>query len=229
MSLKANDQVGGGSGGNIEKLEPGTYPARVVQVVDLGLQAQPPYKGEEKPPINMLGVTYEFVDEFMKDEDGNDLEDKPRHLTEMFTFHNLTSDRAKSTKRYKALDPSQTYGGDWSQLINTPCNVTIVLNPGKGKNEGKVFENIAEVTAMREKDVKRCPELVNKAIVFDLDDPSIEDFNALPEFIQRKIKSNLNYEGSKLQELGAGEPGATQKPAEPADTSEDHDENENPF
>ena len=61
-------------------LEPGPYPARLVQIIDLGLQPQRPYKGVEKPPAHELMVTYELSDAFMIDKDGNDLEDNLSRL-----------------------------------------------------------------------------------------------------------------------------------------------------
>ena len=64
--------------GNREVLEPGTYPVRLVGIVDLGTQNQPDYKGEKKAPAHTIALTYKFVDEFMKDENGDDIEDKPR-------------------------------------------------------------------------------------------------------------------------------------------------------
>lgn len=199
MGLNAKNAAG--SARNYEPMAPGTYPARLVQVIDLGLQPQRPYQGQEKAPVQEIMLTYEFVDEFMKGEDGEDDPEKPRHLSESFPLYNLESEKAKSTVRYKALDPSVDRGGNWPDLIGTPCHVTIVHNPGKGKNAGRIYENIASVAAMRDKDAKRCPPLVNEARVFDLDDPDISIFLSLPKFMQEKIKGNLNYEGSKLQAL----------------------------
>lgn len=199
MSLNSNDLPAGG-GGNIEPLDVGTYPTRTVAIVDLGMQAQPAFQGKEKPPVNMIAFTYEFVDEFLQDEDGNDIEDKPRWLTEMMPFYQLTAEKAKSTARYKALDPTNKYAGDFEQLTDIPCNVSIVHNPKKGEGGG-VWENIGGVTAMREKDVKKCPALVNDVVVFNLDVPTIEGWNALPSFVQDKIKGGLEYEGSTLYDL----------------------------
>ena len=58
----------------VELLEANNYPARVVQVIDLGLQAQRPYQGKDKPPAYEIMLTYELGTEFMRDED----EIKPR-------------------------------------------------------------------------------------------------------------------------------------------------------
>jgi hypothetical protein len=184
-------------------VDPGTYPARVVTIATLGLQPQRPYKGEEKPPALMLLVTYELLDEFMKDEDGNDLTDKPRWITETFPFKNLGSERAKSTARYLALDPKAQYKGDWSKLINTPCMVTIVVEEGKGANAGKFYENVDNVAPMRAKEAEKAPELVNPAVVVDFYDPDEEALAKLPKWILKKMATSLDYEGSDLETIAS--------------------------
>lgn len=181
-------------------LEAGAYPARLVQVVDFGLQAQRPYQGKDKPPANEICLVYEMSDVFMVDEDGNELPDKPRWVSETIPIHNLAADKAKSTQRYLALDPQKKFGGDFSKLVGTPVNITIVIN----QKDDKKYINIAGITAMRAKDADKCPPLVNDARVFDLDDPNLEVFKTFAEWIQNKIKGNLNYQGSKLQALLEG-------------------------
>lgn len=200
MALNANNVAGNKS--DYEPLPPGTYPTRLVGIVDLGLQAQRAYQGKEKAPAQEIAVTFEFTDEFMKDEDGNPDPSKPRWITQSFPFHNLQADRAKSTQWYLTLDPAQKYGGDWTKLIGTATLATVVNNiANSGKHKGRVFENIAGIALPRPKDADKYPELVNKPIVFDLDDPDPEVFQRLPKFLQDKIKGNLNYEGSALQKL----------------------------
>lgn len=185
-------------------LDPATYPGRIVLVVDLGLQNQRPWQGQEKPPARELMLTYEFVDEFLLDNDGNELKDKPRWLSESFVLHNLGSEMAKSTKRYNALDPQGLFSGDFLGLLGMPVNVTIVHSPNK-KDPSRPWENVAGVSAMRQKDFDKCPELVNKPIRFDLEEPELESFLALPNWIQKRIKENLEFNGSDLQELLIGD------------------------
>ena len=84
MTLKANEVPSNGT--RQEPIEPGSYPARLVQVIDLGLQPQE-YLGEEKAPKIEITTTYELSDEFMKDEEGNDIEDKPRWVSETFPLN----------------------------------------------------------------------------------------------------------------------------------------------
>lgn len=186
-----------------KNIAPGVYPARLVQLIDFGLQAQKPYKGQDKPPVNEIGLTYELVDEFMLDENGKPIEDKPRWISETLPFYGLYADKAKSTLRYLAFDPTQEWGGDFSRAITQPVNVTVVNNPG---NNGKVYDNVASIAAMRPRDAEKCPELVNEPRVFDLDNPDLKVFESFPEWIRDKIKGNLNYEGSKLQKLLGDKP-----------------------
>lgn len=216
-------------------LEPGTYPARLVSLMILGLQPQRPYKGEEKPPKVELMTTYELSDEFLLDEEGNEDETKPRWVSETLPFLPLEADRALSTQRYLALDPQKACEGDWLKLIGEAVNVTIVVNKGKGQHEGKVFENISGTSVIRPKDAAKLPELRNEPRIFDFYEPDVTLFQSLPEWLQTKIKGALDFPGSKLEEALKGAPAdkpkeepkpkAKEKPAqEPEEAPQDDDE-----
>jgi hypothetical protein len=140
-------------------------------------------------------LTYELVDVFMQDENGNDIEDKPRWISEKFPIYSMDNDLAKSTKRYRAIDPGDEFGGDISQLLGQPCMVTIVHKESKGVT----YDNVGNVSPMSPRQIAKCPELVNKGVVFTLDEPDIEVFNSLPSWIQVEVKANLEYNGSALQ------------------------------
>lgn len=203
-----NVPAGGGSNKPREVCEAGTYPARLVSVLVLGIQPQRAYKGEDKPPKLELNTTYELLDEFMKDENGEDDLTKPRWISESFPFNNLSADLATSTKRYLALDPLQEHGGDWSELVETPCMVTVAITEGSGKNAGKKYENISNVATMRPKEASKAPALVNPTRLFDFYNPDIEVFNTLPDWMKDKIKGALDYPGSALEALVEGKPAA---------------------
>ncbi len=200
MSLVASSN--GGSSVDQEILEAGNYPARIAQVIDLGLQAQRPYEGKAKRPANEIMVTYELGTEFMKDEDGNDRTDKPRWVSERFCLFGLHSERAKSTIRYTALDPSGEKGGDWAQMVGQGCLVAVVNN--KSKSNGRTYNNVGGVTGpMKGLDIA---ELVNESKTFSLDKPDLEVFGALPDWIQKVITENLEFNGSALQKALGVEP-----------------------
>jgi hypothetical protein len=201
MSLNANNvEMKGGS--RPDPVEEGNYPARLVQIIDLGVQEQRPYQGQAKEPIQTIQVAYELANEFMLDEDGNEDKERPRWIFEDFPFHNLKADRAKSTKRYKALDPSGDHDGDWSALIGAPCTVTVVCNPSK-KDPSVVYNNVGNVTPpMKGFPV---PELVNDPIVFSYDEPDAEVLSAMSDYMKNKLKASLDYPGSAVQAILEGQ------------------------
>lgn len=206
-------------------LENGSYPARLVQVIDLGVQPQDAFEGKEKPPVQKLKVTYELVDSFMIDEEGNELEDKPRWLSEDFAFYSLDQEQAKSTKRYYALDPNGEKEGDWSALIAAPVVVTIVQNPGKGKNKGKIYEKIVSTSAMRAKEAAKLPKLKNEGKVFSIDDlDTVDVFFTFPDWIQKLIKEGLEFEGSPMAKAIANYKKADGKKEEKKAAPKDNDE-----
>lgn len=236
MALNAGkiEKTGGSKFPPAKPLEPGSYPARVVQILSLGLQKQQPFKGEEKAPKQEIYVTYELLDEFMENEDGTPNEERPRWISETFSLNSIDSDLATSTKRYLALDADLKYGGDWAKVAGTPCTVVLTQRKGK-KDPEKVYNNVASISTMRAKEAAKAPDLVNAPKVFDIDEPDMEVFWSLPEWIQTKMKENLEYGGSALEKLvQAGKPAgggegkekakAAEKPAE--DPSEDDDDGE---
>lgn len=230
MALNAK-KAGGGERKFVEQplLEAGNYPARLVQIIDFGLQAQRPFQGKDKAPIQEIGLTYELLDAFMVDEGGKELEDKPRWMSEQMAFHGLFAERAKSTQRYHAFDPQEVQEGNWPAFLEAPCMVTVVHNPNP-KNPERPYENIGNVTPMRPRDAANAPELKNKAAYFDLDEPDAEMFAKFPQWIREKIQGNLNYKGSKLEALvGAAPKKDEAKPKNEAKAPKEVDQNDPPF
>ena len=200
MSLNAKKIQGGGKA--IPNLELGSYPCWLAKIVYVGMQERPAYKGEEKPPAPEVFLTYEMADEFMPDDEGGEDETKPRTLFENFNVFSLKSDNAKSTERYYALDPKDEADGDWEKLLGTPCMVTVVHNKGKGANAGKVYDNVGSVSSMRAKDLKGLREPLIEPEFFDAHNPNMEMFEALPPFIQDKIKAALDLPPAAMELYG---------------------------
>lgn len=200
MSLNAATQPSAG-GDKVPQpvLAPDQYPARLVSVVDLGLQPQKAWKGEAKPNIHKLNITYELLDEFLVDEDGNVRPDKPLWLSETMPFHNIKAERAKSTLRMKAIDPQGVANNEWAEMLGMPCLVATSNN----ESDGKTYTNISDVA----RPVKGMVfgELQNSTKLFELDNPNMDVFNDLPPWIRDTITTNLEYNGSKLQGIIGGE------------------------
>lgn len=184
-------------------LDAGQYPARVVQVIDMGLQPQRAFQGKEKPPAHQIMITYELSHEFMVDEHGNPIAEKPRWYSEDFVFHNIGAEKAKSTIRYYAIDPKGVADGDFSKLVGMPCQVMLTKVPDK-KNPGKEKNYVGDVSAAARMPGYVQPELVNPSSTFSMDEPDLEVFKKLPEWIQKRLKENLEYVGSPLDKLLSG-------------------------
>lgn len=213
MALNAKkEESNSGGTKEVNPLESKMYPARCVQIIDLGVQKQRPFKGQAKDPCHSVRLTYELSHEFMKDEAGNILPDKPRWISEELPFYNLEADKAKSSLRYKALDPNDLLDGDFLQLPTLPCQVMVTKVPDK-KNEGFFKNYIGDVSGPMEVPGYEQPLLVNPTTVFSLDEPDLEVFKSLPDWLQKKIKENLGYEGGALQKALGEKPAAV--PVEP--------------
>jgi hypothetical protein len=59
-------------------------------------------------------------------------------------------------------------------------------------------------------------ELVNDPQMFDFDEPNMEVFNGLPDFLKDKIKGATNFAGSGLAQALGVTPEVTEEPAEEA-------------
>jgi hypothetical protein len=184
----------------IPVLPAATYPGYLIQVLDLGLH-QNSFKGEDKGPTRQIMLTYELGDEYLLDDDGQPMPDKPRWLSEQTWLYPLKSERATSTARYKALDPNTVHGGDFVACLGTPINISIGARKGTGKWEGQVFNDVLGISVMRAKDAAKMSGPVNKPKYFDTDEPDVEVFLSLPAYVQGLIKSNLEYTGSRLESL----------------------------
>ena len=219
MGLNARKLPSVATGTKQEPLEAGTYDCRMVQVIDVGVQDQRAHKGKAKPPIQQLRLTYEFTDEFCLDEDGEEMLDKPRWLSETIPFHPLTSDLATSTKRYYAIDPDEKFEGDFDKLVDIPINVTVVNKNGSGKNSDKVYNNIGAVSKMRKKDADKCAPLVNPVTVFSIDEPDKDAWDVLPQWLQDDIRGGHEFAGSPLDVALGGK--AKVKEEEPEEEPQD--------
>lgn len=199
----------------IELIEVGSHMARVIGVVDLGVHLKKKFRDDEEDTfVRFIELTYELCHCFMKDDDGNDLEDKPRWISEFFPWYSLKSDKAKSTSRYNAIDPGHKFKGDWSQLINGPVGVTVVHNE-KGS---RTFNNVGDVTPIP-KGIE-IPPLKNDPLIFSMDNPDKSVWDRLPQWKKEKITSAKNFKGSPVEEMLSAEEGSSNKEPEAPEMDE---------
>lgn len=239
MALKAKRVKFSGGKGKLQSplLDTDNYPARLVQVLELGMQQN--YFDPEKINHEVM-LTYELDGEFCLDEAGEPVTDKPRWIGETINMIDLPDDmelndiyndqfrgKAKMVTRARAFDPKGTMEFDFTEMLGGACAVTVIQ---KKKKDGTLKNEVGNVTApMRGMQVA---ELINPVKLFTLDDPDMEVFKSIPEWIQEKIKGNLEFKGSPLEALLNGgqqpqpkkEKAPQQAPQEPQGGDEDKGE-----
>ncbi len=180
MALKMQNKGGAKS---LDVPLAGGHMARLVGLVDLDHQPSFEWQGEEIESQYKVTFTYELANSMTKD-------GKPHWVSEDFKVSD--HERSKMYARVRALDPQGTiskHGTALTELIGTPCMVSISINAkGYPKIDG-VSGAPAGIPV---------PELKNDPIIFDFDEPDMEVFTRLPEFVQNKLKTSLNFEGSAL-------------------------------
>lgn len=168
-------------------IEEGTYPARVVQIIDLGVQRN--NFDAAKPPKQKVRVSYELVTEFVEDENGDPDESRPRWVHEEFFLSPMTQEKGTSTKRMKAYDPKGELEGDLTLALGRPCLVTVSTKQKKDKTGSYNIVPTDGVSApMKGFPV---PELVNDPVLFLTDSWDEEIYQSLPEFIRDIIDSRV--------------------------------------
>ncbi len=241
MALRAKRKtISAASSANAPLLDIAGYPARLARVIDLGVQEN---RFDEGKVDHQVMFTYELVTEFMQDDDGNDLEDKPRWFSEKFkiidlpegkSYNEILTDqyrgKSKMVMRSKVFDPKGAHDFDLSMFAGGGCVVDIIQKP-RNKKDTTLINTIGGVSSPMKG--FKIPALQKEAQVFTLDDPDMEMFDTFPDWLKDEIKANLDYEGSVLEARieGKEEPqqGPEPKPTptnEPAPTNEPVEEDE---
>jgi hypothetical protein len=203
-------------------LDEGVYPARILSIVDLGMQPGSPQYPEEKLKLEFR---FELLDEFMLDEEGKVLTDKPRVFSYEVTYNadGYMNEKANIYKLISAIPEGFTMS--LSEMIGTPVNVMISKYIKKsGKNAGKEDNKVVSVLTMKAKEVAAAPALINTPLFFDMAEPTMEAWNKLysgNKYAQRdRIMASSSFQGSLIQKML----GAT--PEEVSDSNEDDAPNE---
>lgn len=176
------------------RVEDGTYPARVVRIIDFGLQYATDFKtGEVKKYDDgndviqhKVWIDFELPTETI-DIDGVK---KPRWYGREYTMS--SHEKAAIQALLKAADPdgkATMKGKNVVGLLGLPVMLTIgSTSTGKAK--------VAGITRLI-KGMSVDP-LANPTLFFDLDEATYKDFELLPEWMQKRIKDGVDFESTGL-------------------------------
>ncbi|UYD72105.1 hypothetical protein [Vibrio phage vB_VpaM_VPs20] len=206
MFEQATKQSAGGNGGvkmEAPLLEAGGYPARLIRLVDLGLQ---PGSQQYPEPQYKMAFVFECLDEFMVDEEGKELLDQPR-IFDYEVSYNPDGFMGDRSNIYKVIDALEGFEIPLADLLNKVCNINLI-EKGTRADASKKYNKITGVGTMRAKDAAKYEgtTAISEMWVFSLSkNPSKEEFEKQSKrggdySHQAKIKANLEL-WSKNEEL----------------------------
>lgn len=170
-------------GGSYTPIEAGTYIARCVGVIDLGIQHND-FNGKDQEKVR---IVWELPTERV-DVDG---EDKPRWMSKPYT----ASLHEKSTLRHdldawrgRPFTTEELAGFDLHNIVNAPCMLSIVHQDGKNG----VYAKVGSISRVM-KGIE-VPPLENQPFTFDMDAPDAEEvLKALPQWMQDEVKNSVTW------------------------------------
>lgn len=184
-------------------LDAGTYDARILSIVDLGLQPGSPQYPEHKPKLEFR---FELQDEYMVGEDGTVDETAPRVFNYEVTYNEdgYMDEKANIYKVISAIPNG--FELELSEMVGAAVTVMIQKYIKKsGKNAGKEDNKITSVLPMKAKSIALATPLVNTPLFFDLGEPDLAVWNKLYKgnayAQQDRIIASGSFEGSALQKL----------------------------
>ncbi len=164
------------------RVEDGTYPARIVSVVDLGSQMQTDYKtGDETGYKEKVMITWEFPTERIEITKDGETRSMPRWQGKEFTLS--FNEKAALTKLVGNIAPDIAV---LSELINIPCAVSIASTSGGNAKVDTVSKPMKGFET---------PDLENDTVFFDFSNPEENLFNSIPLWMRKKITHAENYSG----------------------------------
>ena len=169
------------TGNDFKGVDPGTYAARCVKLIDLGTQ-HGEFEGRPRIRKQVL-ITWELPTELME---GGEFDGKPYVMSKFYTLSlgekaNLRKDL--NSWRGKAFTEQELAGFDLRNILGKACMLSVIEEKGKTK--------IAAVSAL----IKgmTVPEQINPSVVFDIDQWEQGIFDGLTDGIKNIIKESDEY------------------------------------
>lgn len=188
MALNPQDK-----GTKISPPAPGTVPARVARIIEIGEHASFKYGVKDQ-----VQIWYSLPTRLISEE--GDFQGK-QHQIRTPRMTKSSNERAALMKHVDALKPDATGLGE---LLNRPCYLTIVHNKAKdSKGTEQTYANITGVMAVPEG--MTVGEIDTTPFYFDWDNPDPEVWTKhLWDGMRETIMKAENYKGSAVELMVLG-------------------------
>jgi hypothetical protein len=168
-----------------ERMDGNMYPARCIQVLDLGTHANTHPQAAAGSKKRSLMLVFEFSNTFMKDENGQPDPTKPFVLSKEYT-QSLGSKanlcKLLNTWNNTNMSEEDKKAFDIKSLMDKPCLITV----SKDEKGDKVYNNINSITALP--DAMPIGDRVNDLVYYEISDSAgdPEAHGKVYEWIQKK-------------------------------------------
>jgi hypothetical protein len=173
----------------------GNHVARLYEIIHLGT-VPTTFKGEEKM-TDKIRMTFELCNERKVFKEGD--EPKPFSISREFTYSYGSKGHLRPF--VEGMTGSKIHDDehpDLEALLGEAC----LLNVVHAEKEGNTYANIQNASPLPKG--MDAPELFNTTRSLDVNTMAFRDIDALPEFIQRKMKSSEEY-GLRVERGESGE------------------------
>ena len=183
MAITATNE----GGSNFAPVEAGTYVARCISMIHIGT-IEETIKGAKKS-LNKVLIKWELPNKKKEFKEGEG--EKPYVVSKDFTLSmNAKANLRKFLEswRGKALTEDECKAFDITKVIGAPCMLSIIHTTSAA---GKVYADVASISKLMEGLV--VPPQINPSVELNYDNFDRAIFEALPEFIRKKIESSFEY------------------------------------
>jgi hypothetical protein len=183
-------------GGNFKQVPAGNYVARCYQLIDLGHQLSEKFGTS----AHKIRIGWEI---FGEDDEGQPLTivrdgvSMPMTVAAEYTVSlNEKANLRKVLAAWRGRDFSaeELKGFDISKLLGQYCLLNVTTSTS---SNGKTYSNVGSIAPLPKAMAASKPAGVHQLQRFDLDDPDMEVFEDLPNFLKEKIESSPEWEKSQ--------------------------------
>ena len=137
----------------------------------------------------MIGWELPTLKKVFKEEDG----EQPSVHTEEYTLS--LADRSNLFKhlnqwRGRPFTPQELAGFELKNLLGAPGQMMLIHEPGK-QDPTKTYANIAALQPIKDVPIE---DAILEPVYFDVDDPDMDAFGKLPQWIQNKIQESKEWQ-----------------------------------
>lgn len=188
------------TGGDFEIAPEGVFLARCFKMVDVGTQTITSQFGTKD-----TRQVYLYF-ELLEDDEGEKVRMEDGQPYIIFNSYKLSMHQKSALRKHletwrgKKFTEDEAAGFDLSKLLGQACKLQIVHT--NSKDGQRTYANISAIMTTKKK-----PEGVNELISFSVEDPDMEVFNDLPEWLQDKIENSPEWTADDT-ESGAEEASA---------------------